>query len=149
MTSLAPRYGQRLPASKASSRVKAATKRSKTRPEVLLSRALRSLGIRCRLPQRQLVGKPDFVFQRKKVAVFCDGDFWHGRNWGARRKKLLIGHNADYWVPKIEYNRRRDRQNTRLLKRAGWKVIRLWELDILNHPVASAAIIVKAIQARA
>ena len=144
-----PTYGQRPPASKTSSRAKSATKRSKTRPEVILARALRSLGIRCRPTKRQPLGKPDFVFQRKKVAVFCDGDFWHGRDWVVQRKKLLAGHNAEYWVSKIEYNRRRDRQNTRLLKRAGWKAIRLWELDILSHPVASAAIIVKAIQARA
>ena len=138
MSLRAPTYGQRPPASKASSRAKAATKRSKTRPEVLLSRALRSLGIRCRPTKKQLVGKPDFVFQRKKVAVFCDGDFWHGRNWAVRRKKLLAGHNADYWVPKIEYNRRRDRRNNYLLIKTGWKVVRLWESDILKSPLAVA-----------
>ena len=138
MSSPAPTYGQRPPASKASSRAKSATKRSNTRHEVLLSRALRSLGIRCRLPKGQLPGRPDFVFQRKKVAVFCDGDFWHGRNWPQQRAKLLVGWNADYWVSKIEYNRRRDRKITRALCKAGWKVIRLWESDLLRNPIASA-----------
>lgn len=143
VSSRVPTYGRRPPASTASSHAKSATKRYKTRPEVLLSRALRSLGIRCRPTKRQLPGKPDFVFQRKKVAVFCDGDFWHGKNWPRRREKLLVGWNADYWVPKIEYNRRRDRQNTRLLKRAGWKVIRLWESDISEDPLATARKIVR------
>ncbi len=133
----------RPPASRASSRAKSAVKRSKTRPEVLLARALRSLGIRPRLAKRQLPGKPDFIFPRKKVVVFCDGDFWHGRNWPQRRAKLAVGWNADYWISKIEYNRRRDRHNTRLLKDAGWKVIRLWESDILRNPVASATEVLK------
>lgn len=138
MISRVPTYGRHTPASEASSRAKSVIKRSKTRPEVLLSRALRSLGIRCRSTKRQLVGKPDFVFQRKKVAVFCDGDFWHGRNWAVRRKKLLTGHNADYWIPKIEYNRLRDRRNNQLLRKTGWKVARLWESDILKSPLTVA-----------
>lgn len=143
MSLLAPAYGQRPPASKASSRAKSVIKRSKTRPEVLLARALRLLGVRSRRTERQLLGKPDFIFSRKKVVVFCDGDFWHGRNWPQRRAKLLVGWNADYWISKIEYNRKRDRHNTRQLKNAGWKVIRLWELDILRDPIASAIKVLK------
>jgi DNA mismatch endonuclease (patch repair protein) len=85
------------------------------------------------------------VFQRKKVAVFCDGDFWHGMNWSRRREKLLGGWNADYWISKIEYNRRRDRQNPRILKKAGWKVIRLWESEILRDPIAAATKVFKKI----
>lgn len=146
MNSRAPAYGRRRPASKASSRAKSATKRSRTKPEAVLARALRSLGIRSRRTQRQLPGKPDFVFPREKVVVFCDGDFWHGRNWQRMRAKLLLGWNPDYWVSKIEYNRKRDRHNTGLLRDSGWKVIRLWELDIVKRPNASAIKVLKTLK---
>jgi len=146
MNSHVPRYGLRTPASPASSRAAAAIRRSQTTPEVLLSRALLSLGIRCRLTKKQLPGRPDFIFQRKKVVVFCDGDFWHGRNWPQRRAKLRAGSNADYWVAKIDYNRRRDRRNRRLLNEAGWTVIRLWESDILGDPLVAAARVARACQ---
>jgi DNA mismatch endonuclease, patch repair protein len=146
MNSHVPRYGLRTPASPTSSHAAAAIRRSKTTPEVLLARALRLLGIRYRPIKKQLPGRPDFVFQREKVAVFCDGDFWHGRNWPQRRAKLHAGSNADYWVAKIDYNRRRDRQNRRLLNEAGWTVIRLWESDILSDPTAAAARVARACQ---
>lgn len=78
------------------------------------------------------------VFPGAKVAVFCDGDFWHGRRWERLRKKLARGHNAAYWEAKILANRRRDRRNTRQLRKAGWTVVRLWETDVHKDPVAAA-----------
>jgi DNA mismatch endonuclease, patch repair protein len=138
MGSFVPTYGERVPASKGRSRAKSTLKRSMTKPEVVLLSALRSVGVRCYRTKRNFPGKPDVIFQRKKVAVFCDGDFWHGRNWPQRRARLMTGANADYWVPKIEYNRRRDRQNNLLLRAEGWVVIRLWESIILRDPMSCA-----------
>lgn len=85
-----------------------------------------------------MVGNPDLVFWKARLAVFCDGDFWHGRDWSACQRKLRNGWNADYWVRKIKYNRDRDRQNVALLRRAGWTVIRFWESDIKRTPRAAA-----------
>jgi DNA mismatch endonuclease (patch repair protein) len=79
-----------------------------------------------------LPGKPDIVFARARLVVFCDGDFWHGRRSRERLAKLSRGSNAPYWTAKIASNVARDRRNTRLLRAAGWTVIRLWETDILR-----------------
>jgi DNA mismatch endonuclease, patch repair protein len=79
-----------------------------------------------------LPGKPDIVFKRDRVAVFIDGDFWHGRNWVELKKKLGSRANSEYWIPKIRYNRNRDHEQTLALESAGWTVVRLWESDILH-----------------
>ena len=79
---------------------------------------------------RALVGTPDIVFEREKVCVFLDSDFWHG--WQYPRWKHLL--KDDFWREKIHKNRRRDIRNTRLLKRTGWKVIRIWEHQIKLSP---------------
>jgi DNA mismatch endonuclease (patch repair protein) len=71
--------------------------------------------------------------------VFCDGDFWHGRHWATRRLRLTTGHNAAYWVAKIESNMRRDRRTRRELRSAGWTVLRFWESDILRDPDRAAS----------
>jgi DNA mismatch endonuclease (patch repair protein) len=79
------------------------------------------------------------VFLRPKIAVFCDGDFWHGRELQARLARLAAGHNAPYWLAKIRANVERDRANTEKLLSGGWRVLRLWETDILRQPEAAAA----------
>jgi len=79
---------------------------------------------------RALVGTPDLVFEREKVCVFLDSDFWHG--WQYPRWKHLL--KDDFWREKISKNRRRDIRNTRFLKRTGWKVIRIWEHQIKLSP---------------
>jgi DNA mismatch endonuclease, patch repair protein len=79
---------------------------------------------------RTLMGTPDMVFEREKVCVFLDSDFWHG--WQYPRWKHLL--KDDFWREKISKNRRRDLRNTRLLKRIGWKVIRIWEHQIKFSP---------------
>jgi len=66
--------------------------------------------------------------------VFCDGDYWHGKNLRQRLKKLAAGHNAGYWVAKIQANVARDRRRNAELARAGWKVLRVWESDIERDP---------------
>lgn len=87
-----------------------------TGAEVLLRKTLWSRGIRYRLHASDLPGKPDIVFPNHKVAVFVDGDFWHGRNWQELEKKLKHRANPDYWLAKIEYNRSRDLEQTAALQ---------------------------------
>jgi DNA mismatch endonuclease (patch repair protein) len=104
----------------------------------MLRRELFRLGLRFRKNVSALPGRPDVVFAGARVAVFCDGDFWHGHRWKRLRMKLAQGHNASYWEAKILANRRRDQQNTRQLRKAGWAVIRLWETDVRKDPAAAA-----------
>jgi DNA mismatch endonuclease (patch repair protein) len=108
--------------------------RRNTQPELLLRRALWRLGARYRLHFATLPGRPDLVFPSAKLAVFCDGDFWHGRGWQARRRRLARGANAAYWIPKILANRARDRRVSRQLTALGWRVARVWESEILRDP---------------
>jgi DNA mismatch endonuclease (patch repair protein) len=77
-----------------------------------------------------LPGRPDVVFPGARVAVFVDGDFWHGRDWEARREKLSRGNNPGYWVAKIRRNIERDQEKTRHLQEQGWTVLRLWESEV-------------------
>ena len=106
--------------------------RRHTRPELLLRRALWRLGVRYRLHLADLPGRPDLVLPSARLAVFCDGDFWHGRDWQARRRRLAQGANAAYWIPKILANRERDRRVSRLLRALGWTVVRVWESEVLK-----------------
>jgi DNA mismatch endonuclease (patch repair protein) len=138
----APSYEGLAPASpRASAAARGSSRKTDTRCEVLLRRALWSLGCRYRKNATHLPGKPDIVFPGARLAVFCDGDFWHGRDWRTRKTKLQRGTNAAYWIAKIERNMARDRESMRKLERAGWKVVRLWERDILADPVGQARVV--------
>lgn len=105
---------------------------------MVLRRTLWAAGVRYRLHVRGLPGRPDLVVTRPRVAIFCDGDFWHGRHWSRRRERLAAGWNAAYWVAKIERNRKRDRIVNGLLRRQGWLVLRIWEGDLRKDPVKTA-----------
>ena len=101
-----------------------------TKVELLFRKAL-SLevypkGLRYRLHHKKIIGSPDIVFVKQKVAIFIDGDFWHGRGFNKRKSKLP----KKYWVPKIEENICRDRRVDRRLRKEGWRVIRIWESDV-------------------
>jgi DNA mismatch endonuclease (patch repair protein) len=109
---------------------RASSKKTDTRCELLLRRALWKAGFRYRKNVPDLPGRPDIVFSSSRVAVFSDGDFWHGRNWEARREKLSKGTNPDYWIAKIQRNMERDRENTQQLEEMGWAVLRVWESEI-------------------
>jgi DNA mismatch endonuclease (patch repair protein) len=111
---------------------------SDTAHERLLRARLWRRGVRYRKNVRSLPGKPDIVISTARVVVFCDGDFWHGRDWQQLSRKLRAGTNASYWIPKIKSNRDRDRRNNRLLERKGWTVIRLWETEIHSDPERAA-----------
>ncbi len=99
-----------------------------TKPELLLFQKLESLGIEFEKHSKML-GNPDATSQSSKLAIFIDGDFWHGRDYLRRRNTL-----PQYWVEKIARTMKRDKRYTRLLKKEGWKVIRVWEHQILNNP---------------
>lgn len=81
-----------------------------------------------------LPGKPDVVFSEKRIVVFCDGDFWHGRKWTKLKRSLSNSKNGKYWISKIDYNRKRDRIVARELRARGWTVIRFWEQEIIDRP---------------
>ena len=133
-----PSFKGMSPASPASSYAKKMNRSANTAHEALLRAILWRRGLRYRKNVRALPGKPDIVFSAARVAVFCDGDFWHGRDWHRLSRKLRAGTNAFYWIPKIKTNRNRDRRNNRLLKRKGWTVIRVWETDIHRNPQQAA-----------
>jgi DNA mismatch endonuclease (patch repair protein) len=97
---------------------------------VKLRSALWRAGVRFRKNVASLPGKPDIVFPTHRLVVFCDGDFWHGKDWKERLPKLASGTNSAYWVAKIERNMERDREHTRRLGEAGWRVLRVWESEI-------------------
>jgi DNA mismatch endonuclease, patch repair protein len=102
--------------------------------EVELRRRLHREGLRFRKYRRDLPGVPDLVFVRERIAVFVDGDFWHGRmlvNEGvAALRRSIRSPNHPYWVAKLVGNVRRDRDATRKLNEDGWLVLRLWESDV-------------------
>lgn len=114
-------------------RIMSAIKSEETIPERMLGKAMWAVGLRYRKHLRKLEGKPDFCFIKKKIAIFCDGDFWHGNNWRIRGLKSLeeeLANYSDFWVRKIKRNIERDRQVTEELERQGWLVIRFWESEI-------------------
>jgi len=109
-----------------------------TKPEMLLRKALWAKGHRYRLRVKKLPGSPDVVFRKHKLAIFVDGEFWHGYKWEA--KKTKIKSNRGFWIPKIERNIQRDGENNKALKEMGWTVLRFWESAIkkdLDNCVAS------------
>lgn len=106
-----------------------------TGPEKVLRRALRKAGVRFRACVARLPGKPDIVLSSRRLAVFVDGDFWHGRQWQTRNHASLEGQfsriaSRDYWLRKIRGNMARDLSSTAALLAAGWSVARFWETDV-------------------
>lgn len=96
--------------------------------ELALRKALWQRGIRYRKNYKGLIGKPDIVITKYRIAVFCDSDFWHGYDW--ENRKARIKSNQNYWIPKIERNMKRDREVTAALVERGWIVLRFWEHTI-------------------
>lgn len=116
-----------------------------TTTEDLLAKLLWKAGFRYRRNDRSVPGKPDICFKRQRVAVFCDGEFWHGKDW--RKKRGKIGQNQAYWIPKIERNMARDRAVNRQLRSAGWTVLRFWHTDIKRDPQACATKVLRYLTA--
>jgi DNA mismatch endonuclease (patch repair protein) len=114
-----------------------------TKPEQAVAKALTEQGIRFESHPADLPGRPDIVVRRMKVAVFIDGDFWHGWRFPLWQKKL-----APRWLVEIEGNRARDLRNFRKLRRLGWKVIRTWEHQIEQDLPRCVERIAEAVQQR-
>lgn len=104
--------------------------------ELLLRRELWSRGLRYRKNVAAIIGKPDIAFIGRKVAVFCDSEFWHGYNWEERKNDFKS--HQDFWIPKIERNISRDREVNERLRDQGWTVLRFWGKEIKNDPKACA-----------
>ena len=113
-----------------------------TNIEVALRKGLWRQGYRYRKNVKTLPGKPDIVFTKYKLAIFCDSEFWHGKDWEVLRPKLSRGKNPDFWVKKIERNRQRDVDEERSLRAMGYTVLRFWGKDILSRPEECVQIIV-------
>lgn len=94
----------------------------------------------------KLFGKPDFVFECTKVAIFADSNFWHGYDWENRKNDLKT--NREFWIKKIERNMARDREVTEALEKQGYVVVRLWGHDILRYPDKCRKVIDAALNAR-
>ena len=144
----APSFARFRPTSEVASRVGRGNRACDTSPELLLRRALRKQRVRYKLHEFRLPGKPDIVLRDQRIAIFCDGDFWHGRRWAERRKKLSKGANASYWIAKISRNIQRGRRINQMLRRLNWHVIRVWESDIIGDPDAVANQIANAARMR-
>lgn len=132
----------------ASKAARGASRKTDSKCEIRLRKLLWHQGCRFRKNVVELPGKPDVVFTRARVVIFCDGDFWHGKDWEARQAKLRRGSNPAYWVAKIKRNMDRDQRDTRLLIDQGWTVLRLWESDILGNPQRIVRLILEVLDQR-
>ena len=140
-----PSYSNFDSASATASHAKRSNRRDGGRAERLLRKLLWQRGLRFRVHVRGLPGEPDIVFPRQRLCVFCDGDFWHGRDWPTLRMRLETRANPGYWIPKIARNIQRDAERTDALQRRGWSVLRLWETEILHDPDRATSAIAAAI----
>lgn len=119
---------------------------SNTRIEDKLAKALFSKGYRYRRNDKSVIGKPDITFKRFKIAIFCDSEYFHGKDW--HKEKHRIKTNTDFWHKKIEQNMLRDRQvNAELLKN-NWKILRFWGKEIQKNVDFCIEQIVNALEER-
>ena len=108
-----------------------ANKGKGTKLELLFGKLLWNAGVRYRKNDKRVFGRPDFVIRKMRIAIFCDGEFWHGRNWEERKNDHKS--NCDFWYSKIEQNIRRDKEVNEQLKAQGWTVFRFWETEITKE----------------
>lgn len=97
-----------------------------TKIEVRLRKALWAKGYRYRKNDKKLPGKPDIVLSKYKIVIFCDSEFFHGKDWEVLKPRLEKGTHPEYWVKKIENNRKRDEEINKELIYEGWTVVRFW-----------------------
>lgn len=101
--------------------------------EVSLRKALWSRGYRYRKNVKSLPGSPDIALTKYKIAIFCDGEFFHGKDWEILKPRLERGSNSEFWISKISRNRERDDEINKKLLFMGWTVIRFWGTDIKKN----------------
>ena len=113
--------------------------------EIKLRKALWAKGYRYRKNYKELPGKPDIVLTKQRIAIFCDSEFFHGKDWEVLKPRLEAGNNAEYWVPKISRNRERDEEVNKELLFLGWTVIRFWGKEIKKNTDKCVKVIEEAI----
>lgn len=123
-----------------------AIKNKGSKIEIMLQKELWHRGLRYRKNAKSVYGKPDIVFIGKKVAVFCDSEFFHGYDWENKNKEIKT--NRDFWIPKIEKNIARDQEVTERLMSEGWTVLRFWGNDIKKNLLDCADMIEEAVRSR-
>ena len=99
-----------------------------TKIDLKMEEILKDIGYKFEMYPK-MYGNPDFIMKRKKIIIYCDGDFWHGYRYDEKKKP-----SKKFWRDKIENNMRRDQRYTRRLRREGWSVLRFWEHDIEKNP---------------
>lgn len=99
--------------------------------ELILRKALWNKGFRYRKNVKSVYGHPDIVFIGRKIAIFCDSEFWHGYDWETRKNDFKV--RQDFWIPKIERNIERDKEVNAKLQKDGWTVLRFWGNEIKNN----------------
>jgi DNA mismatch endonuclease Vsr len=107
-----------------------AIKNKNSKIELILGKSLWSKGLRYRKNDKSIYGKPDFSIKKLKIAIFCDSEFWHGKNWAIR--KFDLKSNKEFWINKIEKNIQRDILVNETLSKEGWIVLRFWGNEILK-----------------
>lgn len=118
---------------------------SDTKIEIALRKALWSKGYHYRKNYKALPGRPDIVLTKYKIAIFCDSEFFHGKDWEVLKPRLEQGKNPDYWVKKIQRNMERDIEKDRALRYLGWTVIHFWGKEILKDPEECVRVIEEVI----
>ncbi len=121
-----------------------AVKNKNSQIELMLRKELWNRGLHYRKNSNKVFGHPDIVFIGKKVAVFCDSEFWHGYNWDERKNDFKS--HQEFWIPKIERNIQRDIEVNEHLKQDGWTVLRFWGKEIKKNTAQCADEIEKAVR---
>ena len=114
--------------------------------ELIIRKKLWAKGYRYRKNYVGLPGKPDIVFPKYKLVIFCDSEFFHGKEWPKLKERLSAGSNSSFWIAKIERNMERDKRNIEELRKRGWFVLRLWGDDIKKKPDECVEIIEESIR---
>ena len=113
-----------------------------TKIDIKMKKMLKNSGYKFEMYPK-MYGNPDFVHRRKKIVIYCDGDFWHGYKYHEKKKP-----SKKFWRDKIETNMKRDERYTRKLRRDGWSVLRFWEHDIEKNPEKCSRRILKKFKER-
>lgn len=128
------------------SKLMSAIRSTNTKDEVRLAKALWALGYRYRRNNKTVFGRPDFTFKKIKLAIFVDGEFFHGKNWNIDRNRIKT--NSEFWIKKIERNMQRDIEVNTYLESQNWKILRFWSSDIKKNLDACILEIQNAINER-
>ncbi len=113
--------------------------------EIILRKALWNRGIRYRKNYKGLPGTPDIAITKYRIAIFCDSEFFHGKDWEKLKLRLQNGKNSSYWIKKILRNRERDEEAEKALRFREWTVLRFWGEDIKRHTDECIQVIEEAI----